>query len=188
MRHSGLPGFTTQSNTSEAPMAQKRSYDQELRSIGQFLEAERISVFELSNQMHAYVVTGEPEKETTLVAALKNWQKRIRRSAIEYPLSFTSSDIAELESQGKANRMKSDRLPDFHSLPNVLRMVGSYLKAKEADLIELRKRELSVSILSRSKSGHPEFEEKSLGSFYNLFIELHAKRAKAVKSGSSRQV
>ena len=169
-------------------MAQKRSYDQELRSIGQFLEAERISVFELSNQMQAYVVTGEPEKETSLLAALKNWQKRIRRSAVEHPLSFTSSDIAELDSQGRANRMKSDRLPDFHSLPNVLRMVGSYLKAKEADLIELRKRELSVSILSRSKLGHPEFEEKSLGSFYDLFVELHAKRAKAVKSRSSRRV
>ena len=187
MRQSGSPGLTTQSNTSEAPMVQK-SYDQELRSIGQFLEAERISVFELSNQMHAYVVTGEPEKETFLLAALKNLQKRIRRNTVQHPLSFTSSDIAELDSQGKANRTKSDRLPDFHSLPNILRMVGSYLKAKEADLIELRKRELSVSILSRSKSGHPEFEEKNLGSFYDLFVELHAKRSRVVTLRPIRRV
>jgi hypothetical protein len=60
--------------------------------------------------------------------------------------------------------------------------VGSYLESKQAALIELRKHELSFSILSRDKYGHPEFEEKSLGSFYDLFVRLHSQRA-----GSARR-
>ena len=59
-------------------MADRQSYDRQLRSIGQSLEAQRIRVFELSRQGENYTVRGEPEKETSLVAALRNWQKRLR--------------------------------------------------------------------------------------------------------------
>jgi hypothetical protein len=40
----------------------------------------------------------------------------------------------------------------------------------------LEKKELSFSIVTRNWAGHPEFEERSLGSFYNLFIRLHENR------------
>ena len=160
-------------------MTGKKSYDQQLRTIGQSLEAQRINVFELSSQGDGYVIKGEPDKETSLLAALKNWQRRLRSAAIDAELIFTSTDIDELDRQGRAHRSKTNRIPDFHSLPNTLRMVGSYLEAKNAELIELRKHQLSFSILSRSKFGHPEFEEKSLGSFYDLFVELHSKRSRS---------
>jgi hypothetical protein len=54
--------------------------------------------------------------------------------------------------------------------------VGSYLENKQSELIELHKKQLSVTILSRSKAGYPEFEERSLGSFYELFMRLHGRR------------
>jgi len=163
-------------------MAGKKSYDRQLRSIGQSLEAQRINVFELSAQGNGYVIKGEPDKETSLLATLRNWQRRLRSEGIDSSLTFTSYDIDELDRQGRSHRSKTNRLPDFHSLPNTLRMVGSYLESKQAELIELRKRELSFSILSRSKFGHPEFEEKSLGSFYDLFVQLHSKRSSSAKS------
>ncbi|MGH7797112.1 MAG: hypothetical protein ACREQ2_19795 [Candidatus Binatia bacterium] len=162
-------------------MTGRKSYDQQLRTIGQSLEAQRINVFELSSQGDGYVIKGEPDKETSLLAMLRNWQRRMRSEGANSSLTFTSYDIDELDRQGRAHRAKTNRLPDFHSLPNTLRIVGSYLESKEAELIELRKHELSFSILSRSKFGHPEFEEKSLGSFYDLFVKLHSRRASSTR-------
>ncbi len=159
-------------------MTARKTYDQQLRTIGQSLEAQRINVFELSNQGDVYVIKGEPDQETSLLATLKRWQGRMRREGVASSLTFTCTDIEELDRQGRANRAKTNRLPDFHSLPNTLRTVGSYVESKEGELIELRKRQLSVLILTRSKFGHPEFEEKSLGSFYDLFLRLHDKRGK----------
>jgi hypothetical protein len=93
-------------------------------------------------------------------------------------LNFSSSDIDELDRQGRAQRAQPNRLPDFHRLPNTLRTVGSYLDQKGSKLVELRKRELSITILSQSRAGHPEFEERSIASFYDLFVRLHGRRGK----------
>lgn len=160
-------------------MADKQSYDRQLRSIGQSLEAQRIQVFELSRQGDNYTVRGEPEKETSLLATLRNWQKSLRREGMTTSLTFTSQDVVELDIQGSANRMNSNRLPDFHSLPNTLRTVGAYLETKKAELLELHKKELSITILSRNQAGYPELEERSLGSLYELFVRQHGMRRKS---------
>jgi hypothetical protein len=54
--------------------------------------------------------------------------------------------------------------------------VGDYLEAKHAELMELHKKQLSVTILSRNKAGYPELEERSLGSLYELFVKSHGRR------------
>jgi hypothetical protein len=162
----------------EVSMAERKSYDKLLRTIGQCLEAQRIRIFELRCQGESFVVRGEPEEETSLLAKLVNWQKRNRRIGLRGSLIFTAQDIDEIDRQGRNRRAKPNRLPDFHSLPNTLRTVGSYLEAKGAELIELRKKELSVTILTNNKSGHPEFEERGLASFHDLFVRLHGKRKK----------
>src|SRR5512135_2827523 len=154
------------------------NYHRQLRSIGQSLEAQRIAVFELTCRGEHIVVKGEPEKETSLLAALRNWQKQRRSDGLNSSLTFTSQDIDELERQGRAQRSQANRLPDFHSLANTLRTVGWHLDLKGSELLELHKRQLSLTILSRDKNGHPEFEERTLASFYELFLSLHDKRGK----------
>jgi hypothetical protein len=160
----------------DSAMANRPSYERQLRSIGQSLEAQRIWVFELTHQGDNYTVHGEPEKETSLLATLRNWQKRLRSEGMTISLSYTNQDLDELDRQGSANRTKSNRLPDFHSLPNTLRTVGAYLETRNAELMELHKKQLSITILARNKAGYPELEERSLGSFYELFVKLHARR------------
>jgi hypothetical protein len=160
----------------DSSMANRQSYDRQLRSIGQSLEAQRIQVFELCRQGDNYTVHGEPEKETSLMATLRNWQKRLRSEGMTTSLTFTNQDVDELDRQGSANRTNSNRLPDFHSLPNTLRTVGAYLDSKNAELLELHKKQLSFTILSRNQAGYPELEERSLGSLYELFVKFHAKR------------
>jgi len=162
-------------------MQSKIHYHRQLRSIGQSLEAQRIAVFELTCRGEHIVVKGEPEKETSLLAALRNWQKQRRSVGLNSSLTFTSQDIDELERQGRAQRSQANRLPDFHSLANTLRTVGWHLDLKGSELLEIHKRQLSLTILSRDKNGHPEFEERTLASFYDLFLSLHDKRGKPTR-------
>ena len=154
------------------------SYGQQLRSLGQYLEAQRINIFELTCRGERFVVKGEPEKETSLLAALRQWQQRRRSDGLNASLTFTRNDLDELERQGRAQRKEFNRLPDFYRLPNALRTVGQYLELKGAELLELQKRQLSLTVLARNKDGHPQMEERSLASFYDLFLKLHDKRGK----------
>jgi hypothetical protein len=154
------------------------SYGQQLRSLGQYLEAQRINIFELTCRGERFVIKGEPEKETSLLAALRQWQQRRRSEGLNAALTFTRNDLDQLERQGRAQRKQSNRLPDFYSLPNALRTVGQYLELKGAELLELQKRQLSLTVLSRNNDGHPQMEERSLASFYDLFLKLHDKRGK----------
>ena len=153
-------------------------YHQQLRSVGQSLEAQRISVFELSYRGDRIVIKGQPEKETSLLATLRNWQKQRRSEGLNASLTFTTQDLDQIERQGRANRSQINRLPDFYSLANTLRTVGWYLDLKGAQLLEIHKRQLSLTILSRNASGHPEYEERTIASFYSLFLRLHDQRGK----------
>ena len=159
-------------------MAEKKAYDRQLRTIGQSLEAQRITKFELHQQGERFTVKGQPEQESSLLGRLRAWQQRNRTTGLTCSLTFTPQDVEQLDRQGKALRSQSDRLPDFHSLSNTLRTVGCHLDEKGAALIELHKKELSITILARNRFGHPEFEERSLASFYDLFMRLHASRKK----------
>ena len=160
-------------------MAALMSYDQQLRAIGQSLEAQRINGFELKRRGDQYVVNGKPEKETSLLAVLREWQKRLRSEGLISSLTYAGQDIESLERQGRSKRSKNNRLPDFYSLSNTLRTLGSYLDLQGAELLEIQKRALSVTLLYRNKHGNPDFEERSIASFYNLLVDLHGKRGKA---------
>jgi hypothetical protein len=163
-------------------MERQRSYRHQLRSIGQSLEAQRINVFDLTCHGGRFVVKGEPEKETSLLATLRQWQQRRRSEGLNASLTYTTHDIEQLDRQGRALRKQANRLPDFYSLPNTLRTVGHYLELKGSVLLELHKRQLSLTLLSRNKDGHPEMEERSIASFYDLFLKLHSQRGKPQQS------
>src|SRR5262245_65952605 len=82
-------------------MENSKSYPQQLRSIGQSLEAQRIQIFELSCQENGFIVKGEPEKEASMLAALRLWQQRRRSAGLNGSLTFTSQDIDQLDRQGR---------------------------------------------------------------------------------------
>ena len=159
-------------------MATKTPYNHQLRAIGQSLEAQRIQIFELKCRGNQFLVIGNPEKETSLLGALRDWQKQLRSAGLVSSLIYAGQDIESLDRQGRARRAKHNRLPDFYSLPDTLRTVGVYLDLQGAELLEIQKRSLSVTLLYRNKHGHPDCEERSIASFYKLFLDLHGKRGK----------
>lgn len=157
-------------------MSERKSYDQHLRVIGQNLEVKRISVFELKFRDDQYVVRGEPDKDDSLIGRLRAWQERLRARSPSPVLHYTPSEIEHLDREARAHRTRPDRLPDFYGLPNTLRTVGSYLADQGAALMEIHKRPLSVTLLYRRENGHPNMEERTIASFYELFLALHRGR------------
>ncbi len=157
-------------------MTPTASYDQQLRNIGQSLEAQRINVFELKHQAKRFLIKGDPEQEVSLLATLRQWQKRLRHEGMNSSLSYELQDIEQLERQGKGQRLRPNRLPDFYALSNVLRTLGAYLDDQGAELIELHKKPLTLMLLYRNRDGHPAVEERSIASFYDYFIKLHGRR------------
>ena len=145
----------------------KRSYDQQLRLIGQSLEARRINIFELKADGDRYIVRGDPEKSPSL-----------KGQALGSSMSYALADFEQLDRQARLRRRKPNGLPDSYSLSNTLRTVGSYLDRKGAELLEIHKRPLSLTILYQNQDGHPDMEERTIASFYNLFIDLYGKRGR----------
>jgi hypothetical protein len=155
-----------------------QSYDHHLRAIGQSLESKRITVFELKAEGKRYLVRGTPEKTDNLLARLLNWRERMTKGSPADGVSYETGELDRLEQEGRSQRAKAGRLPDFYSLPNTLRTLGCYLKSKDAELLELHKNPLSVTLLYKTRDGHPNMEERSVASFYNLFVDLHGRRNK----------
>jgi hypothetical protein len=155
-------------------MRTKTSYERELRLIGQALETRGITVFELKNQSGQYVVSGTPDK-SSVIANIRRLLQGAAKGA-PGPLHFSHDELDRIDQLGKKKRAKSDRLPDFYNLSNTLRTLGGYLKAKDAELLELHKRPLSVTLLYRNNRGHPHMEDRTIASFFNLFVEMHGRR------------
>ena len=148
-------------------MTQGRAYDQTLRAIGQALEAQELNTFELRRNGENYFIRGEPgRKVNALKVWMRKWQGQDPMESSD--LTYTSQDIESLDRAGQTKRNRFQRLPDFHSLSNILRTVGAYLDKKE----------LTLMILYQTRQGHPEIEERTIASFYDLSLQMYRRRQK----------
>ena len=155
-------------------------YNHELRAIGQALEAQGILTFELKAQVGRYVVSGAPEKPESLVAALRHWRRNSWQGRPR-TVTYTAQDITTLEKKGQARRAANGQLPDFYNVSNILRTVGAYLDVKNARLLEIQKRPLTLTLMYQTTGGHPFVEDRTIASFYKIFTELHGRRSRPAK-------
>src|SRR5262245_12346527 len=156
-------------------MAATRHYDEELRSVGQALEARHISIFELKQTAENYVVQGTPDETGSKVG---RWLRQLRSSARSGSLALGRADVEKLSQAGRAKRADPGRLSNFQSVSTFLRTIGAYLDSKEVQLLELQKRPISITLSYRDKSGRDQVENRTVSSFYPLFLENCAKRSK----------
>ena len=157
---------------------QSESHNKSLRAVGQVLETYQLNAFDLTRKDELYLVRGQPEGGTVLQALLRKWQRSARKEKGFFEQKYNPQDIELLERQGRAKRQAGRRLPDFYGLPNVLRTVGAYLDMKDARLLQVSKQDLNLMLLYETTEGHPEVEERTIASFYNLFLHLHQRRLK----------
>jgi hypothetical protein len=147
-------------------------YNHELRAVGQAIEAQGFSTFELKVQAGRYVVSGAPERPATWMAALRYWRRRGRT------LSYAVNEIKLLEKKGRSRRKANGRLPDFYNVSSILRTVGAYLDVKSARLLEIQKRALTLTLMYQPIGGHLLVEDRTIASFYKLFTDLHGRRSR----------
>jgi len=156
-------------------MNTKQSYHHDLRVIGQSLEAQNINVFEMKCEMGRYLVNGSPEKPASLMERLR-LLRNSHRDGNSRTLSFDAQAIEGLERLGRTHRAKPGGLPDFYNLSNLLRTLGGYLEAKNAELLRIQKQPLNVTLLYRNDGGHPRLEDRTIASFYEIFLAQHGQR------------
>ncbi|MGH7848371.1 MAG: hypothetical protein ACREQW_24795 [Candidatus Binatia bacterium] len=151
------------------------AYDQTLRVIGQALEAQRVIAFNLKTEGASFIVQGEAAKNRTVLALL-------RREKPFGQKSFSAQDINRLEHEGRARRKEPHRLPDFHSLSNILRAVGAYIDMNRGRLLEVCKRDQNVMILFQNQQGHPQLEERTTRFLSDLGVRLYQQRQRRIRA------
>jgi hypothetical protein len=157
-------------------MVAVRHYDEDLRAIGQALEARDISNFELKRLNDAYIISGVPEQTRSARSKIWQWLLRLRSGTRDESLTFALADVEKLSQAGRARRSKPGQLTDFRRVSNNLRTIGAYLDSKEVELVELHKRPISITLSYRDKTGEEQREDRTVSSFYNFFLQLCGKR------------
>jgi hypothetical protein len=154
-------------------------YAEDLRCVGQALEARDIVDFKLKRLADLYVIQGEPEQGRSLRSKVRQWIWRLSSTSSNEQIIFHPADIERLSQAGRAKRSTPGELTNFRSISNILRTIGAYLDASELELVELQKRRISVTLCYRDKGGQKREEVRTISSFYRLFLELCGKRGKA---------
>jgi hypothetical protein len=157
-------------------MTGTRHYDEELRAIGQALEASGISVFELKRVKALYVIEGVPDQANSLHSQVRQWLRRFHRRSTNAPMILGAIEVEQLSQAGRTKRVKPGQLTDFRTVPNILRTVGAYLDSKEVELLMLQKRRISITLSYQDKTGQKRQEDRSISSFYRVFLEFCGKR------------
>jgi hypothetical protein len=162
-------------------MAASRRYGEDLRSIGQALEARDIIDFELKQLADLYVIQGIPE-QASLRSKVGHWLWRLRGGPAADPITLRSEKVEQLSQAGRAKRSNREQLTNFRTVSNILRTIGAFLDAGEHELIEIQKRRISITLSYRDKVGQEHKEDRTISSFYNFFLELYGKRGQPQKT------
>ena len=169
-------------------MADAKHYSEELRVIGQALEAKDISVFELRQSADDYTVEGTPDQAGSASSKVVGWLRRATRGSRPVSMMLRPPEMQRLSEAGRARRIDPERLPNFRSVSSVLRTIGAYLDSREAKLIELQKRRVSITLVYRDSAGQEQAEERTIASFYQLFRDLCAKRGQGAQTQGRSKV
>ena len=167
-------------------MTSQTSYDKDFRCIGQALEENDVHTFELKRVGERYVVQGGPFGPSLPRSKLDKFRLGFRNGSGAESLTLGNTEIEELARKGRAQRFRPGRMPEFRRLSNLLRVVGNYLQTKRAQLVEVKVRPFSISLCYRDADGELQTEERTVRSFYSLFLELYGRRQEGQTATTAR--
>ena len=72
------------------------------------------------------------------------------------------SELEELSRKVRPGASRPGRTPDFRKLSNALRTIGLYLEAKQAKLIELQVRPLTITLSYKDSDGQQQIEDRTI--------------------------
>jgi hypothetical protein len=153
-------------------MAQR--YAEELRTIGQALQARGVTAFELHSVPAGYFIKELADRSFSMQNRLLRFFKNNTESAT---YGFELTEVQVLSNAGRARRSATEQITDFRDLSNLLRTIGAYMDSKQVELIELQKRPISISLAYRDKLGNEQREDRTVSSFHDVFREILMNRA-----------
>jgi hypothetical protein len=159
-----------------------RRYAEDLRVIGQALEARDFAFYEIVHLSEWYQIHGIPDETGSVRSKVRHWLRRLRQEAPPQSLTLDLTEIEKLSEAGRARRSTPGRLTDLTTVSNSLRTIGAYLDAREVELFELKKGVVSVTLWYRDKAGHDRKEERTISSFSQLCVKLCERRRDTQKS------
>jgi hypothetical protein len=168
-----------------AKQGMKDSYAKELRAIGQALEKLQFKSFELRQQDGQYLVSGrasaDVEATFTLIRRIRELARRRRGklSAGKSPvaLSYSTTEIENLDSKERVRREQSNKLPDPYSVSQILRGVGAFLDGKfAATLLDITFEEGKATVRFQTADGRVQQEKRDLSYFYDFCVKMYLRR------------
>ena len=168
------------------------SYAQSLRVIGESLEAQGISKFDLEKHGENYmlrVVTNQPATEGSFLKKIAQRLLRVGISAKEpadpaaaaQSRCYTPSDISRLATQQQSRHGGLNAMPDAYKLAQVLRVVGDHLDRKEACSFTVSVSGHSLSVAYETGSGHQIHENFTIENLYDRAVRMYLRRSKRLE-------
>jgi hypothetical protein len=171
---------------------ERLSYAQSLRAIGESLEAQGISTFDLEKQGENYmlrVIASQPATGGSFLKKIAQLLGRVANSAREpsdpaipsQTLCYTSSDISRLVAEQQLQNGRANVMPDAHKLSQVLRVVGDHLARKEARAFTISMSGHSLSVMYETESGHQIQESFTIENLYDRAVQMYLRRSKRLE-------
>lgn len=176
------------------PMFEDLSYAALLRPIGQMLETLRIDSFAVTPDDQGFIIRDKTRNRTQLTPRERSFladlhsshtasldkEDALRLAAGVFEWHLIDDDLERLEREGRGRRNGSDHTtPDFHSVSQILRVIGSILDQKRGQLGYISKDEQVIAVEYTLLGGHRKSEEYKLPVLYDHWVRMYKKRAGA---------
>jgi hypothetical protein len=177
--------------TSDQPWFDSRSYAMLFRPIGQMLDRLRIDSFAVVADEDGFLVRDKtrcraqvtPRERAFLAALQRNHANgidkadalRLATGVLEWHV--TPEDIERFEREGRAHRRAGDQTPDSHSISHVLRVIGSILDRRGAQIGSVLKDEQVVTLEYELPGGCAASERYDVPALYDFWVHMYMKRS-----------
>lgn len=164
------------------------SYAKELRALGQAIEKHSFSFLNLELESGIYIVRGRIKAPKKSRPSFSRFIRDLIYCAITAPqaknptgeidLHYTPEDIEKLELEGREKRKKSNRMPNPHSLSQILRSAGFYLDNRaKLSLVGITIEYPWVSLRFKTGAGRLEQAKQHLQYFYECWVKMYLQRS-----------
>jgi hypothetical protein len=154
------------------------SYSQALRVIGQAMETRYPEDFDVESYENGFLVRGNEKVVSQKTSLLQIFSTNTRTpQSRAFETTYTPEDVERLDGEGRSKRRDGGAIPDFYSLPQVLRTVGEYIDLRNAHLMGISRRGVRLILQYEKGDGQRTVEEHTIASFYNMFMRMYKHRS-----------
>ncbi len=165
-------------------------YAEELRAVGQALEAQKCTAVELEVEGNGYRVraeTGQSEKtDASFAGIIKKFvlsfgfllQTEKQPTVRSIELRYGPKEIQKLIQEGFTKRLDIHAVPDYFSLSHILRQVGAYLDdLHHATLACVIVKDRWITVRYKDSYGQLKELKQDLQFFYDYWVKMYLRRS-----------